>query len=171
MDNSTAPPAPPATLNCTDDSVEGGLCYQIVPSSQLKTSLWVSFIGGVLCLIAFAFLRGHKTWKPIYHKRATQISDLLCRPAPLLLGFGGGLQRIWSYLTPALTMSDTELLATAGLDTLILIRFIQMGIQMFFPSAIIGCAVLLPLYHTGGALENQVSKRKNKRCRYYSTII
>ncbi|KAL4515842.1 hypothetical protein Ndes2526A_g00545 [Nannochloris sp. 'desiccata'] len=157
MDNSTAPPAPTSAANCTDDSIEGGLCYQIIPSSQLVTSLLFSLVGGVLCLIAFAFLRGHKTWRPIYHKRATQISDLLCRPAPLRLTLNGGLQRLWSYLTPALTFSDAELLATAGLDTLILIRFIQMGIQMFLPLAVIGCAVLIPVYRTGGALEDHVT--------------
>jgi len=158
MDNSTAPPPPPPISSCEPGQVDlGDLCYEIVSSSQLKNSLWLSAIGGVICLMVFALVRGNRTWKPIYHKRATQISDLLCRPAPLRLTLRGGLQRLWSYLTPALTFSDAELLATAGLDTLILIRFIQMGIQMFTFTTIVGCAVLIPVYQTGDGLQDHVS--------------
>ena len=41
----------------------------------------------------------------------------------------------------AMTVSDADLLDSAGLDALMLVKTFGLGIQLFFPLAIIGCAV------------------------------
>ena len=140
--------------NCTNASGASVVCYQILPSSQLITSIWLSAIGGLLCLIGFVYLRGSPTWRNILHKRATQIPELLFRPPPLRLT---GLYRIWSWLIPVFTLSDADLITTAGLDPLMLIRFIQLGIQMFLPFTFVGASVLLPVYSTAGGLASSNS--------------
>ena len=40
---------------------------------------------------------------------------------------------------------------SAGLDALVLNRVFLMGTQIFAPLAVLGCAVLLPIYLTAGA--------------------
>ena len=47
--------------------------------------------------------------------------------------------RMWVWR--AVTVSDADLLDSAGLDALMLVKTFGLGIQLFFPLAIIGCAV------------------------------
>lgn len=138
-------PSPAPSDQCS--TVVGGYCYNVISTSQFTTSLWLSAAAGGLILLTFIYIRGTRTWRPVLHKRATQICDLLYRPPPLGLS---GWSRIWSWLSPVFLLSDEDLLLTAGLDALTLVRFIQMGMHIFLVSTIIGCAVLLPLYRTGG---------------------
>lgn len=138
-------PSPAPSGECS--TVVGGYCYNVISTSQLTTSLWLSAAAGGLILLIFIYIRGTRTWRPVLHKRATQICDLLYRPPPLGLS---GWSRIWSWLSPVFLLSDEDLLLTAGLDALTLVRFLQMGMHVYLMSTIIGCAVLLPLYRTGG---------------------
>lgn len=51
----------------------------------------------------------------IYFNRL-HLPQVLKRPPPLQLG---GLRQLWSWLVPVFTVSDKELLETAGLDALV----------------------------------------------------
>ena len=84
-----------------------------VSTSDLVTSIWVSAAVGALLLLLWAAVRG--PLRSIYTKRA-QLPDLAWRPPPLKLL---GLQRLWGYLGPVFTVSDGELLRSAGLDALV----------------------------------------------------
>ena len=138
MSNSTS-------TNCTDINSNNtdAACYNLISSSQLTTSLWLSAAGGGLCILVFMLIRGTATWKPILHKRATQIAELISRPPPLLLT--SWWHRTWSWLIPIFTLSDVDLLTTAGVDALMLVRFLMLGMQIFFLAAIIGIPILIPV--------------------------
>ena len=56
------------------------------------------------------------------------------------LSFGGGAQRR-SWLIPVFTLTDLELVQTAGLDSLMLNWTNTLGIQIFLPLTILGMAV------------------------------
>lgn len=119
-----------------------------VSTSDLVTSIWVSAAVGALLLLLWAAVRG--PLRSIYTKRA-QLPDLAWRPPPLKLL---GLHRLWSYLGPVFTVSDGELLRSAGLDALVLTRCLVLGLHLFLPLAVLGCTVLIPLYATGHGLES-----------------
>ncbi|MEW5307504.1 MAG: hypothetical protein WDW36_009894 [Sanguina aurantia] len=46
---------------------------------------------------------------------------------------------------------DADIIKTAGLDALMVLRMHSMGLQLFLPWSVLGCAVLLPLYYVVGA--------------------
>lgn len=135
--SSPPPPLSPALANSTTycDPQTNPLCESI-SSSQLTTSIIFSVVCGTLCMLAFMAVR--KPLRHIYHKRATQISDLVFRPPPLKLD---GLQILWSYLHPVFACTDADLLKTAGLDALMLSRLLALGLQVLLPTSALGCAV------------------------------
>ncbi|MEW5317393.1 MAG: hypothetical protein WDW38_008692 [Sanguina aurantia] len=57
---------------------------------------------------------------------------------------------IWSWLVPLVMTRDADIIKTAGLDALMVLRMHSMGLQLFLPWSVLGCAVLLPLYYSSG---------------------
>ncbi|KAI3425260.1 hypothetical protein D9Q98_009028 [Chlorella vulgaris] len=117
---------------------------EVVTSSEIITSIYMSAIFGAVFLGLWAFFRG--PLRHIYLKR-TQLSDLHARPPPLCMV--GLWSCATSFLAPVFFLDDGEFVATAGLDALILVRFLVLGCHIFLPLTIVCCAVLLPLCMTG----------------------
>ena len=145
---------------CTGSSLTNGSttaleCYNIVDTNQLVTSIWLSAAGGVAVLLLFCVLRNNRCWRDIYHKRATQISDLMVRPYPFLNRWL--LDRCWSFMYPIFATPDWSIFLSAGIDSLMIVRTNILGIQMFAPLTVLCLSVLLPLYRTGGFLESTES--------------
>jgi len=67
-------------------------------------------------------------------------------PQPTL----GTWRQLFDWIGPTLTTSDADLARTAGLDALVTHRVLTFGVLFFFPVALVGCAVLLPVYARGG---------------------
>ena len=127
-------------------------CYNVIDTSQLITSIWLSAAGGLAILLLFAILRNNSTWRSIYHKRATQISDLVRRPWPFLNRTL--VDRCFSFLYPIFATNDAGLFLSAGIDSLMIVRTNLLGVQLFAPLTLVVLPVLLPLYRTGGYLES-----------------
>lgn len=98
--------------------------------------MYFSLVCGALFLIVWAAVRG--PMRGIYMKRF-QVSDLRVRPPPL--GLAGLWRRCFGYIAPVLFITDLELMHTAGLDALVLCRFVEMGVQLFIPLTVLCCAV------------------------------
>lgn len=135
---------------CQDPT--GFSCYNIVDTNQLVTSIWLSIAGGCAVLVLFVILRNIKGWRRIYHKRTTQISDLLYRPPPLARATW--LEKVGSFFAHVFRVQDVDLFLTSGIDSLMMVRINTLGIQLFFPLSVVGLAVLLPLYRSSTNLES-----------------
>lgn len=135
---------------CQDPN--GFSCYNVVDTNQLITSIWLSIAGGCAVLVLFMILRNVEGWRRIYHKRTTQISDLLYRPPPL--SRYTWLNKIASFLAHVFQVRDVDLFLTSGIDSLMMVRINTLGMQLFFPLTVIGLAVLLPLYRASTNLES-----------------
>lgn len=127
-------------------------CYNIVDTNQLITSIWLSIAGGCAVLVLFIILRNIEGWRRIYHKRSTQISDLLYRPPPL--SRASWIDRIASFLGHVFRIKDVDLFLSSGIDSLMMVRINTLGMQLFFPLSIVGLSVLLPLYRSSTNLES-----------------
>ena len=136
----------------TNGSTTALECYNIVDTNQLVTSIWLSAAGGVAILMFFSVLRNNRGWREIYHKRATQIHDLIWRPYPFLNR--RLVDRCWSFLYPIFGRPDLDIFLSAGIDSLMIVRINLMGIQVLGPLTLLCLSVLLPLYRTGGYLES-----------------
>jgi hypothetical protein len=126
-------------------------CYNVVDTKQLETSIWLSIAGGAAVLVLFMVLRNIPSWRRIYHKRATQMSDLMFRPPPFKNS--GWVHRLLSFLYPVFSMRDVDLFRSCGIDSLMMVRINVLGAQVFFPMSIVGLSALLPIYRTSGYLE------------------
>ena len=56
-----------------------------------------------------------------------------------------GHHRIWSWLVPVFSVSDEELLLSAGMDALIGVRIISFGVLLFLPITVAALAILIPI--------------------------
>lgn len=57
----------------------------------------------------------------------------------------------WAWLT--MSTSDEELLKSAGLDALIMVKTIALGVQIFAMLTLVCCGMLLPLHSEGTFLQ------------------
>lgn len=130
------------TTNCT-----AIFCYPTSKSGQnIVTGLYLDLALGALFLIGFVLWRGSF---PIYQARM-YIAKKQWRPALMPLK---GHRRLWSWLVPPFTVSDSELLRQAGLDAVASLRIIEYGILVLAPLTVLGVAVLIPVNYTNSASE------------------
>ncbi|KAL4419727.1 hypothetical protein ABPG75_006825 [Micractinium tetrahymenae] len=142
-------PEPPPPMPPSPSPQEALLAAEVVTSEEVITSVFISLISGFIFLALWAFFR--KPLRQIYEKRV-QLPDARARPPPLRRA--GLLQRCFGFLTPVFLLSDGELVQTAGLDALVLTRFLVLGVHIFVPVAAVCCAVLIPLCMTGTVVDN-----------------
>ena len=107
-------------------------------------SLYTSSVLGFLCVLGFILLRPHVR----FYEARRYIRGVSVRPPPL--SHRGALARAASWLVPVFSVPDAELVRSAGLDALLVHRTLSFGLLFFSPLAVVGCAVLLPLYATAG---------------------
>ncbi|KFM28611.1 putative membrane protein C2G11.09 [Auxenochlorella protothecoides] len=134
------------TANITTDCT-AIFCYPTSKSGQnIVTGLYLDLALGALFLIGFVLWRGSF---PIYQARM-YIAKKQWRPALMPLK---GHRRLWSWLVPPFTVSDSELLRQAGLDAVASLRIIEYGILVLAPLTVLGVAVLIPVNYTNSASE------------------
>ena len=112
---------------------------------------------GFLCVLGFILLRPHIK----FYEARRHIRGILVRPPPL--SHRGVVARAASWLVPVFSISDAELVRSAGLDALMVHRTLSYGLLFFGPTAVVGCAVLLPLYATAGGTSNSSSSSSSSR--------
>eukprot|EP00198_Chlamydomonas_reinhardtii_P010247 XP_001699584.1 ERD4-related membrane protein [Chlamydomonas reinhardtii] len=83
------------------------------------------------------------------NSKPQELQDLFMRP-PLM--FVGTIKQIWNWFSPLLSVSDADIIRSAGYDALVLTRVLQIGLQMFTFMAIFGVGVMIPIYYTGAGL-------------------
>ncbi|KAG2426751.1 hypothetical protein HXX76_012808 [Chlamydomonas incerta] len=106
-------------------------------------------VWGGLCMLGFMVLRGWLKGPGAVFQRRQELQDLFMRP-PLM--FVGTIRQIWNWAKPLLSVSDADIIRSAGFDALVLTRVLQIGLQMFTFMAIFGVAVMIPIYYTGAGL-------------------
>ena len=118
-----------------DESGKG--CRTVTPAKGLIEAIYINVALGALCFLGFGLLRG---WIKVYRARLLSPATSV-KPKPLPLG---GVRQLWSWVVPVLSQSEIEMLESAGMDAVMLCRFLMFCAQLFVPSAIVLCAVLLP---------------------------
>ena len=59
-----------------------------------------------------------------------------------------GWRSLWQWLVNAITTPDSEILKSSGMDAIVMIKGLAIGVQLFTPLAIVGCVLLIPLHYT-----------------------
>eukprot|EP00775_Hariotina_reticulata_P011017 gene11017-11171_t len=126
----------------------------VVSDSQLTTALWLNTLLGMLCFIAFCFLQ--RSVFPRHYRYRMVSQSVTVKPKSLPTE---GPESLWAWLVQALTATDAEILRSSGLDAMVMIKALAMGVQIFLPLAVIGCGVLLPLHYTQRSSDdNQINR-------------
>ncbi|KAK9862328.1 hypothetical protein WJX84_002637 [Apatococcus fuscideae] len=114
-----------------------------VTDNQIVTSIWFDLAFGAIFLLLFGILRSRFA---IYRSREL-LPQVWIKPPPMPQG---GFHQFWSWLGPIFTVTDMDLLHSAGLDALIISWMNLLGIQIFLPLAVLGCVMLIPVYKIHG---------------------
>ncbi|KAI7868344.1 hypothetical protein BDF14DRAFT_1881133 [Spinellus fusiger] len=141
-------PSPTVTPTSTNGSIWDGILpghgsdgtigrYSTVQTAKnqsgLGTQLIVSTGVGLLCFLAFCALR---TRLPVIF--APRMNMKRHRPPELPSSFFG-------WLIPLIKISEEELLDKVGLDAVVLLQFLVMGIKIFGICSVFGLLVLVPI--------------------------
>ncbi|ORZ21529.1 hypothetical protein BCR42DRAFT_488586 [Absidia repens] len=106
--------------------------------SGLTTQLIICFSVGLLCFLTFCFLRTR--WPVIFAPR----KNMRHRKPPRLPN------TFFGWIIPLIRISKTQMLDRVGLDAVIMLDFIVMGIKIFGLCSFFGVAVLIPISSTTG---------------------
>ncbi|GMH42492.1 hypothetical protein BSKO_10411 [Bryopsis sp. KO-2023] len=126
--------APDAPITCLDNNVD---------DRELVSSLWLNALLGIVTLVSFGLL--HR--KMVVYKIRTVLPQVTVKP-PRLPSTGWKQYSAWIYRTVLTT--DQDLLASAGMDSLMLVKTMGFGVQLFFPLSVVSLCVLLPMHANGG---------------------
>ncbi|KAI8451639.1 hypothetical protein BY996DRAFT_7281872 [Phakopsora pachyrhizi] len=116
--------------------------YTIARSKSTSTflsALVISLIAAGVQVLLFLVLR--TSIKKIYAPR-TYLPPLSKRSEPVS-------SKPWGWILPTIKVPSTSMIPTAGLDAYMYLRFLKMMVFIFGPTAILTCAVLLPLNSVG----------------------
>ncbi|PNW73839.1 hypothetical protein CHLRE_13g574850v5 [Chlamydomonas reinhardtii] len=114
-----------------------------VSQESIVTGLWISTIIGAAVLILFCILQRSSQ---LYRYRL--VTPNVRAPPPALKS--AGFASLLDWAVKAIAVSDLDLVQSAGLDALIMVKLCSLGVQLFLPMAILGVCVLIPLHWTGG---------------------
>ena len=158
------PPPPPSALNACD--IENVACVNTDVADAEVMSAFAAYVAlSIAVLVAFGILRDKV---PIYTGRALLRTLRASGTGPRLsdLARGGGLRgaarRIFGWIPSVLSVSDEELVRTAGLDALVFLRIAQFGTQLFAPLALVGVFGLVPLHLSRSFYTTTVTERTNR---------
>ncbi|KAG2438979.1 hypothetical protein HYH02_010771 [Chlamydomonas schloesseri] len=118
-----------------------------VSQESIVTGLWISTIIGVSVIFLFCFLQRSSQ---LYRYRLVT-PNVRAPPPPLQTS---GVASLLDWAAKAIAVSDLDLVQSAGLDALIMVKLCSLGVQLFLPMAILGVCVLIPLHWTGGEAAN-----------------
>ncbi|KAI2626224.1 hypothetical protein GGS21DRAFT_546238 [Xylaria nigripes] len=112
--------------------------------SALGTSVGITLVTALV----FSFVRPYNT--VIYAPKLKHADE---KHAPPPIGKG-----VFAWLLPLWRTSEKDLVAHAGMDAAIFIRFTRMCRNIFLSTALVGTAVLLPIYWTKNAPHDPLQK-------------
>lgn len=150
---SPPPPFPPPPPETSLQQTPVITLNNVVSDAQITTNLYLMGSLGVLCFAFFiCFRRGIK----LYQTRL-YLANVALKPPKMNLH---GHRLLWSWLVPIFTVSDHDMIRSCGLDSLMIVRVAQLGTQLFFPTTVLGCIALLPMYTKQTWLDQQHSEGK-----------
>ncbi|KAI8344019.1 hypothetical protein BC941DRAFT_497389 [Chlamydoabsidia padenii] len=119
---------PPGSIASSAKQNQSGLTTQLIICGSI----------GLLCFLLFCFLRTR--WPIIFAPR----KSMKRRKPPSLP------DTFFGWILPLLRISKTEMLDKVGLDAVIMLDFIVMGIKIFSLCSFFGVVVLIPISTTTG---------------------
>eukprot|EP00884_Botryococcus_braunii_P022692 jgi/Botrbrau1/9106/Bobra.0305s0013.1 len=143
LDRYLARIATPQNSSCEPGPQNPFCLNNLVTDQQIVSGLTTSLVVGVVCLIAFIYLRE----KCKSYEARLYLPEVLIKPPRYP---GSWLYRAWAWLIPVFTISDAELVRTCGLDAVMFHRAITFGVLFFLPVTVASCLILLPIYINSG---------------------
>jgi len=144
----------PAEENFTCDPHTEMFCIQNrLSDDQIVNSMRLNAVLGLLCLIAFDLLYS----RLIFYRIRTILPRVTVKPPPLP---SSGWWQFWRWLGHCIMTSDRDVLASSGMDALILVKAMTFGMQLFLPLSIVAALILLPIHKKGHVLQSNVPKGK-----------
>ncbi|VFQ70879.1 unnamed protein product [Cuscuta campestris] len=127
--------------------------------ADIGVSALINIVGAFVFLLAFALLRIQPINDRVYFPKWYILKKRSGEPSqvPNLVGRFINLN-LKTYLTflnwmpQALSMSEPEIIAHAGLDSAVFLRIYTLGLKIFGPTAIVALLVLIPVNASGGSL-------------------
>ncbi|GMH41955.1 hypothetical protein BSKO_09874 [Bryopsis sp. KO-2023] len=142
-EEASSTPAPGSQDDCDELAPGVWACIDnVLQDEELINSMKLSSILGVSCFFLFGILQ---TIFPLYKIRL-YLPQVTVKPPRLPTR---GFQVLWKWLYNIVFTSDQHLLASSGLDALILVKTMGFGVQLFLPLAIVAGTVLIPLHRRG----------------------
>jgi hypothetical protein len=110
------------------------------PSAIVLINIKIYFSGLIIAWIAFECLRRRPTLARVYACRMRRLAFSTPQTRTAAPG-------MFSWIWPALSVSDDEIVTTCGLDALILLRFLKLGRKLASCGVFTSC-VLIPVFAT-----------------------
>ncbi|CAK0787362.1 hypothetical protein CVIRNUC_010582 [Coccomyxa viridis] len=121
----------------------------VIPDTQVASGAIFNLLVGCACLLGFMLFR----WLGVqFYESRIKLPEVLVKPPLMNVRFPWN---IWSWVCPIFSVTDAELMRTAGLDALIFHRAFTFGILFFTPVTALALCALLPIY-TNGARTHKV---------------
>ncbi|CAD7699105.1 unnamed protein product [Ostreobium quekettii] len=148
MDNGTG------VENFTCDPHTEMFCIQNrISDDQIINSMRLNAILGLLCLILFDVLYS----KLIFYRIRTILPRVTVKPPPLPIS---GWWQFWRWLGHCIMTSDRDVLASSGMDALMLVKAMTFGMQLFLPLSVVAALILIPIHKEGNMLQSNIPKGK-----------
>ncbi|GAX72909.1 hypothetical protein CEUSTIGMA_g364.t1 [Chlamydomonas eustigma] len=125
----------------------------ILSDDNLTVAAYINGALFVIIVLIFVLLQS----RSILFKFRLVSPSVACKPPAI----PNGAAKFWAWFLVALTVSDADLLETAGLDALIFIKMWTLGIQVMLPMAILGCCVLVPINTSSGYIDLSIQNSNN----------
>ncbi|KAI9255766.1 hypothetical protein BDA99DRAFT_517557 [Phascolomyces articulosus] len=130
----------PGIFACNDNPIPGTPLYNSKSVTGLPAQLVLCGSVGFLCFILFCFLRTR--WTAMYSPRLRMKKHAPTKLPTSFLGW------IW----PVITTPHSVVLEKVGLDAVVMLQFLLMGVKLFGLCGFFGTVVLLPVSRMGGDL-------------------
>ncbi|KAI8140824.1 hypothetical protein BJV82DRAFT_621286 [Fennellomyces sp. T-0311] len=130
----------PGIFACNDNPLPGTPLYNSKSVTGLPAQLVLCGSVGLLCFITFCFLRTR--WIAMYSPRLRMKKHAPTKLPTSFLGW------IW----PVIKTPHSVVLEKVGLDAVVMLQFLLMGVKLFGLCGFFGTVVLLPVSRMGGDL-------------------
>ncbi|KAI7859840.1 hypothetical protein BDC45DRAFT_495107 [Circinella umbellata] len=130
----------PAIFACNDNPLPGTPLYNSKSVTGLPAQLVLCGSVGFICFIVFCFLRTR--WTSLYSPRLRMKKHA---PSKLPTSFFG-------WIWPVIKTPHSVVLEKVGLDAVVMLQFLLMGVKLFGLCGFFGTVVLLPVSRMGGDL-------------------
>ncbi|KAI9497544.1 hypothetical protein BDB00DRAFT_628628 [Zychaea mexicana] len=151
----------PGIFACNDHPLPGTPLYNSKSVTGLPAQLVLCGSVGLLCFLTFCFARTR--WMSMYSPRLRMKKHA---PAKLPTSFLG-------WIWPVIKTPHSVVLEKVGLDAVVMLQFLLMGVKLFGLCGFFGTVVLLPVSRMGGDLlgnstDPETPEEDEQEISYYS---